>query len=98
MKKTLNFNHFVDAFRDAGRENSFTYNGKKALYDYLTQLEEECDMEIELDVVAFDCEYVEYEDLEEVQGDYPDVDSLQDLYNNTQVIEFNHGNLIIASY
>lgn len=98
MKQTLNFNQFVDAFRDMGRENSFTYYGKKALYEYFTQLEEECDMEIELDVIAFDCEFVEYEDLEELQGDYDSIESLEDLYNHTQVIEFNNGNLIIASF
>ncbi len=97
MIQTITFNTFIDSFKNCGRGNSFTYDGFKALFDYLEQLENECDMSIELDPIAFDCEYVEYGDLEEIQGDYPDVESIQDLYNKTQVIEFKTG-IIISAY
>lgn len=98
MKRTINFSQFCDAFRDAGREDQFTYKGKKALFEYLEMLEDDCDMAIELDVIALCCEFVEYDDLEELQGDYPDIESIEDLHEHTQVIEFNNGQLIIAAY
>jgi hypothetical protein len=60
MKQSVNFNAFVDAFRQCGREDSFTYNGKQALFDYLKGYEADCDTEIELDVIALCCEYSEY--------------------------------------
>jgi hypothetical protein len=100
MKQTINFYDFSDAFIKAGRGDQFTYQGQRALFDYLEQYEEDCDIEIELDVIALCCDYVEYDSLEEFQldyghEDYPDVDSI---YNNTEVIEFGEGSFIIASF
>ncbi len=100
MKQTINFYDFSDAFRKAGRGDQFSYEGQRALFDYLEEYEEGCDIEIELDVIALCCEYVEYDSLEEFQleyghEDYPDMDSI---YNETQVIEFEQGSFIIASF
>ena len=100
MKKTINFYDFRDAFENAGRANQFSYEGQRALFEYLEQYEEECDTEIELDVIALCCEYVEYDNIEEFQleyghEDYPDIDSI---YNETQVIEFGTGQFIIAAF
>ena len=61
MKDTVTFSDFCDRFRDMGRNDSFTYAGKRALFDYLEELEDGCDMEIELDVVGLDCEYSEHD-------------------------------------
>jgi hypothetical protein len=61
MKQSVYFSDFCDAFRDSGRNDSFTYAGKRALFDYLEQYEEDCQEEIELDVVALCCEYSEHE-------------------------------------
>ena len=98
MKQSINFSQFCDAFHNMGREDQFSYQGKKALFEYLEQLAEDCATEIELDVIALCCEYSEYEDLKEIQEDYSDIEDLRDLQDHTQVIEFNHGSLIIASY
>jgi len=81
-----------------GREDQFSYEGKKALFEYLEQLSDDCGIEIELDVIALCCEYSEYSDLEEIQEDYTNIESLEDLYDHTQVIEFNNDSLIIARY
>lgn len=70
MKRNVSFCGFTDAFRGMGRENSFSYDGLKALYEYLEQLEDDCGMEIELDVVALDCEYTEYESATEAASNY----------------------------
>ena len=56
MKQTVTKSAFIDAFRNAGREDNFSYAGLCALYDWLEELGEE----IELDVVALCCEFSEY--------------------------------------
>ena len=70
MKKTVNFSDFCDAFVSANRDDSFSYEGKKALFDYFEELERDCCEEIELDVIAFCCEYSEYESVQEVMDQY----------------------------
>jgi len=89
MKTTVNFSQFCDAFRDFGRNENFSYNGKRALYDWLEELSEETGQEQELDIIALCCEFNEYADLEEFHADYdkenyPDLETLRE---HTQVIE-----------
>jgi hypothetical protein len=66
MKTIVNFSAFCDAFRDMGRNDNFSYAGKRALFDYL---EEVTDGEYELDVIALCCEYYE-QDLDGIISDY----------------------------
>ena len=56
MKQTVTRSDFIDAFRNAGREDNFSYEGLCALYDWLEELGEE----YELDVIALCCEFSEY--------------------------------------
>ncbi len=60
MKQNIGFSQFCDAFRDMGRETQFTYQGKRALFDYLESYEQDTGEEVELDVIALCCEYSEY--------------------------------------
>lgn len=83
MYTDVNFNDFRDAFRRFDRLDNFTYEGARALFDYLEQYEEDTGERIELDVIALCCEYNEYENLEEFQRDYgadnyPDMASIED--------------------
>ena len=74
MKKHVSFWGFLDSFSDSYKDN-FTYEGKKALYDYLIQLEEDLGEELNCDIVAFCCDYNEYENLKEYIDYYkPDID------------------------
>ena len=98
MIQTISINQFRDEFRRIGRQDQFTYEGLEALYNHLTDLEDSCDMSIELDVVSLCCEFTEYEDLEEVQANYTEIRFIEDLYDNTSVIEFNNGSIIIQDY
>lgn len=59
MKQTVNFSHFVDAFRDAGRESQFSYDALCVLFDHFEQYEEDTGEELELDVIAICCDYAE---------------------------------------
>ncbi len=87
MIKTIGFCEFTDSFRNMGRGEQFSYGGLQALYDYLEELAEDIGEEVELDVIALCCEYAEYADLEEFQGDYgEDYDCMEAVEENTLVI------------
>jgi hypothetical protein len=66
MQQEVTFNGFCDAFRACGRKDQFSYNGLRALYDYLEELDEA----YVLDVGALCCDYVEYESATEAFEDY----------------------------
>jgi len=90
MKKTVNFSDFCDAFVSANRDDSFSYEGKKALFDYFEELERDCGEEIELDVIAFCCEYSEYESVQEVMDQYQIIKAdlgLELVHDDDEVIE-----------
>ena len=59
MKTTVNRYEFERAFADAGRKDQFSYDGLKALFEYLEQLEQDTGEELELDVIALCCDYSE---------------------------------------
>jgi hypothetical protein len=101
MYREVSFGNFVDAFRDMGRGDNFTYAGKLALFEYLEQYEEDSDTRIQLDVVALCSEYTEYSNLEEISYTYTDIQDLENekemmewLQDHTQVIEFDGGIII----
>lgn len=48
----------------------WTYAGALALCEYLEQMESDCDLEIEFNVVDIRCEWHEYESLIEAATDY----------------------------
>ncbi len=86
MKTNVQFCDFQDAFVAHDGQDTFTYEGKRALYDYLIRYEEDCDTEVELDVIALCCEYTEYENLAELQDNYTDIHSMANLTENTTII------------
>lgn len=59
MKTTVSRYDFERTFADAGRKDQFSYEGLKALFEYLEQYEEDTGQEIELDVIALCCDYSE---------------------------------------
>ena len=85
MYKEVNFSTFVDSFSDSYK-NNFSYQGKRALFDYLEQYEDETGEKIELDTIALCCEYSEFADFEELQSEYTEIKDMEDLENHTQVI------------
>ena len=95
MKDTITEHTFTDEMIKHG----FSYEGTKALFEHLTMFEEDCDHKLEFDPIAFRCEYDEYKNLEEVKENYQDIETLEDLQNNTSVIEIpNTDRLIIQAY
>lgn len=66
MRKDIGF---CDAFRDADRNDNFSYDGKQLLFDYLEQMSEDTGLEYCLDVIALCCEFLEM-GAEEVASNY----------------------------
>ena len=96
MKDTIQEHQFVNEM--SKKDHGFSYDGAKALFEHLTQYEEDCDQELEFDPIAFRCEYSEYDNLEEVKNDY-NVEDLEHLEQNTTVIEIpNSEKLIVQAY
>jgi len=99
MKETINFCRFCDRFASMGREDQFSYEGKKALFDYLEELEEATGEEIELDVVGLCCEYTEYANIEEFRNDYGDeYENMQDIVYNTTVIMIDEDSFLARNF
>jgi hypothetical protein len=74
MKTTIDTaGQFRDQFTQYGRKDQFSYEALGLLFDYF----EDCDPDMELDVVAICCEY--YEDTPaDIANNYWDRDSVPD--------------------
>ena len=97
MKDTITESQFVDEM--SKKDHGFSYDGAKALFEHLTQFEEDCDKELEFDPIAFRCDFDEYENLKKVQENYKDIKNLEDLRDHTTVIEIpDSEKLIIQAY
>jgi len=68
-------------FKRFGRENNFTYQGLKLLFDYLEEYSDSTGEPVELDVVSLCCEYSE-DSIEDIIDNYcidvPDADGNED--------------------
>ena len=102
MKQTINECQFADAFVHMNREGNFSREGLRALYEYLTSIEEDTGEEMELDVIAICCEFGEFT-LSEIQAYYDEVfDSFSDaidwLQDQTTVIDTEGDTVIIQLF
>ena len=98
MIQTINEFQFEDAFKSI-RPDNFSYEGLKALYDYLENYEDSTGEQIELDVIGLCCEYVEYEDLETFQEDYSEeYESIEEIEQATTVIMIDDDAFIIQAF
>jgi len=101
MKENVTEWGFIQRFKTMDRNNNFSYDGKKALFKYFEDLEEDTNTEIEIDCISICCEYSEYENLKDFhidydKDDYPDLDTLRE---HTQVIEIEDSDgFIIANF
>ena len=87
MKTSVNFSQFCDAFSNMGREDQFSYDAKRVLFDYLEQYGEDTGEEVELDVIAICCEYSE-ETWEEIADNFSiDTSDCEDEDEGKQAVE-----------
>lgn len=93
MKQTINFSQFCDAFHGSQYQENFTYDGKRALFDYLEQYEQDTGEEIELDICAICCDYSE-DPLSEVLENYS-LEDLDELRDRTMVVDFDEASGLV---
>ena len=103
LVKRIDFNDFLEEFKRYGREDQFSYEGKKALFDYLNDLSDDIGEPIELDVIGLCCDFTEYESLQEFNDNYgyvigDDVDSIEDINDYTTVIPIDEKSFIIQDF
>jgi hypothetical protein len=55
MIQTFRLSDFTNAFRNSDRADQFSYEGLTLLFDYF----EECDSQMEFDMIAICCEWAE---------------------------------------
>ena len=94
--KTIDIYDFRAAFTDYDRNDQFSYDGLNALFDWLSEMSNDCTEPYELDVVALCCEFTEYSDLAEIKDIYSNtnIENIEDLRDYTTVIEFDGGIII----
>ena len=110
MIQAVNFSDFCAAFHAHDRDDQFSYVGKRALFDYLEELGEHGGEQIELDVIALCCDYIEMP-VDDIVDDYSitldddsdDDDKLEQvldyLNDKTAVIgETNPGVILFANF
>lgn len=110
MKETVNESRFIQAFREV-RPDNFSKAGLVALFDYLDQLEQDLGEETEFDPIGLCCEWTEYADPIEAaeaygweapeipegeeRDDTSDRKALEYLHDQTHVVEFDGGVLVL---
>lgn len=69
MNQSVNFSDFVNAFRSHDRDNQFSYEAKRMIFDYIEDYEQDSGEHVELDVIAICCDFSELS-LQEVLNSY----------------------------
>ena len=102
MKKTLRTSEIVTALL-SDNYAKWTFEAAQALAEYLEEYEKECDIELELDVVAIRCEFNEFGSLQdwaearftdEELADLLDGEALADSDEKIREYILEHGQLI----
>mgnify|MGYP003654606855 CR=1 FL=1 len=95
MKQSINSNDFHNAF-NAIRPDNFSYEGLNALFEYLEDYEDSTGEQIEMDVIAICCDFMEGP-VCEILNDY-NLDSLESLQDHTVVIPVDDETIIYLQF
>jgi len=102
LVKKVYFNDFLEEFKKFERDEQFSYEGKRALFDYLNDLSEDIGEPIELDIIGICCDFTEYSDLKEFIDDYSytieDIKEIEDIEYYTIVISIDEERFIIQDF
>lgn len=101
--KRIDFNDFIEEFRRYGRGEQFSYEGKKALFNYLEELSESIGEPVELDIIGLCSQFTEYENLEVFNRDYSyslgyDIEDIEEIQEHTILIPINEESFIIEDF
>lgn len=88
-----------------GRAGNFSYEGKRALFDYLEELENSTGEQIELDVIALCVDYAEHDSALDCYKEYSDEEeeiseeeAKEWLEEHTTVISASKGSVIVQNF
>jgi hypothetical protein len=99
MRDTMTEFSFCDWFqKSAERKNQFSYEGLRALYEYLVNLEDDIGEEFEFDPIALCCEYTEYESFKDFQTQHDQFDfkTMDDIWGVSIIIKIPGTNRFIV--
>ena len=85
MKRTITQSDFIDAFRDYGREDQFSYEALCALFEFFDEYDECAGTETELDVIAICCDFYE-SDIDEVADNYGITEDIEEYLNENTLL------------
>lgn len=96
MKISINREDFVQLFNAYNREDDFSPLGRRKLFDYLEEYEDSTGESLDIDIIALCCDYSEIPitDIERETG----CESLDDLRDNTTVIEVDDETIIYGAF
>lgn len=109
--QTVDFSDFCDAFRELDRQDQYSYEAKKAIFDYLEEYSDSTGEPVEFDVIAICCEWSEMTwkeaaeyysiDLSHIEDD--NLEELQDavydhLCDNTVCLDLNNGSFVFVNF
>lgn len=86
--KTFDENDFINEFKAYNRMNQFSLHGLRVMFESLEQMAQDCEMVIEMDVIALCCDYIELS-INDVIQDYQlddDADVIDYLHDHTMVL------------
>ena len=97
IKDTMALHTFIKRFKDI-RPDNFSDGGLVGLFNHSTDLSEETGEDLEFDPIAICVDFIEYDSFKELQEDYDQIESLEDLWKHTNSIQLRNGGLIIQAF
>lgn len=88
---------FTDLFRQYNREENFTVPARRALFDYLEQMEQDSGSEYDVDIIALCCAFTEFQSVDEINDAYAmelddELDQIQEHFVVVIPVEADHYN------
>lgn len=97
--KTFDENDFINEFKAYNRMDNFSYKGLRVMFDALNELAQDCEMSIEMDVIALCCDYNELS-IDDVINEY-DIDLSDESFDDKTelVIDYLQDNtMVLGNY
>ena len=96
LYEKYDYSLFEARFKDYNREDNFSYQGLRALYEFLIDIAESTGA-IEVDVIALCCEFSE-DTAENVLSYHNACEDIADLQAHTWAVELDNGNILYGVF
>lgn len=97
--KTFDESDFIDEFKAYNRQDNFSYKGLRVMFNALNEIAQDCEMVIEMDVIALCCDYIELS-IDDVINDY-NIDLSDESFDDKTdlVIDYLHDHtMVLGNY